>query len=187
MKRDVTKKRLADCFMKLAEKKDVSKITVREIAEQSNVSSQTFYNYFQDKYELILWIYSDLGSETYKQFIHGEIDLREFIYRCLNFYDEYARFMVNILNNTHGTDSFWRNSSDREIRGFERFIIQYYGEEALTDEIRVHIRMFAYGCTEIASAWLQKPNHISPEILTEYIISFVPDTLRKYLTKEPEK
>ena len=186
MKRDITKKRLADGFMKLAEKKDVSKITVREIAEQSNVSSQTFYNYFQDKYELILWIYSNLGAEAYRQFIAKEIDLREFIHRSLKFYEEYAPFMINILNNTHGADSFWRNSSDREIQGFERYITQHYGEEALSDEVKVHVRMFAYGCTEIASAWLQRPNRISPEVLTNYIISFVPQTLSQYLMKDPE-
>lgn len=55
---------LADSFMEIAEKIPIEKITIKEITDKAGVIRPTFYNHFQDKYELIEWIikYRVLGS-----------------------------------------------------------------------------------------------------------------------------
>lgn len=47
---------LADSLKKLVEKKPVEKITIKEITDKAGVIRPTFYNHFQDKYELLEWI-----------------------------------------------------------------------------------------------------------------------------------
>ncbi len=47
---------LAESFKRLVEKKPVEKITIREITDLAGVIRPTFYNHFQDKYELLEWI-----------------------------------------------------------------------------------------------------------------------------------
>lgn len=47
---------LAESFKKLALEKPIEKITIREITDSAGVIRVTFYNHFQDKYELIEWI-----------------------------------------------------------------------------------------------------------------------------------
>ena len=47
---------LADSFKRLVEKKPIEKITIREITDLAGVIRPTFYNHFQDKYELLEWI-----------------------------------------------------------------------------------------------------------------------------------
>lgn len=47
---------IADAFKNLMEKKDFNKITVKMIATESGIMRSTFYNYFQDKYEILEWI-----------------------------------------------------------------------------------------------------------------------------------
>ena len=47
---------IADAFKRLVEKKDFNKITVKMIAAESGIMRSTFYNYFQDKYEILEWI-----------------------------------------------------------------------------------------------------------------------------------
>ena len=47
---------LADSFKELVEKKPIEKITIREITDLAGVIRPTFYNHFQDKYELLEWI-----------------------------------------------------------------------------------------------------------------------------------
>ena len=47
---------LADSFKELALEKPIEKITIREITDRAGVIRVTFYNHFQDKYELIEWI-----------------------------------------------------------------------------------------------------------------------------------
>lgn len=52
---------LAESFKELALKQPVEKITIKEITDGAGVIRTTFYNHFQDKYELLEWIiYTDL-------------------------------------------------------------------------------------------------------------------------------
>ena len=47
---------LADSLKELAAKRPIEKITIKEITDQAGVIRPTFYNHFQDKFELIEWI-----------------------------------------------------------------------------------------------------------------------------------
>ena len=47
---------LAESFKELALEKPVEKITIKEITDRAGVIRVTFYNHFQDKYELLEWI-----------------------------------------------------------------------------------------------------------------------------------
>ena len=47
---------LAESFKELVLEKLVEKITIKEITDRAGVTRVTFYNHFQDKYELLEWI-----------------------------------------------------------------------------------------------------------------------------------
>lgn len=47
---------LAESFKELASKTAIDKITIKEITDKAGVIRPTFYNHFQDKYELLEWI-----------------------------------------------------------------------------------------------------------------------------------
>ncbi len=47
---------IVNSFKKLLMEKDFRKITVKMIAQESGIMRSTFYNYFQDKYEILEWI-----------------------------------------------------------------------------------------------------------------------------------
>jgi probable dihydroxyacetone kinase regulator len=47
---------LAAGLKELAAQKPIEKITIKEIADKAGVIRPTFYNHFQDKYELLEWI-----------------------------------------------------------------------------------------------------------------------------------
>ena len=47
---------LAESFKELAKKHPIEKITIKEITDMAGVIRPTFYNHFQDKYELMEWI-----------------------------------------------------------------------------------------------------------------------------------
>ena len=47
---------LAEALKELAEKHPIEKITIKEITDRAGVIRPTFYNHFQDKYELLEWI-----------------------------------------------------------------------------------------------------------------------------------
>lgn len=47
---------LAESFKELATQRSIEKITIKEITDKAGVIRPTFYNHFQDKYELLEWI-----------------------------------------------------------------------------------------------------------------------------------
>ena len=55
MKNDTTKQALANALKQLLQKKQVTKITINDIAEACGVSRMTFYYHFKDIYDLADW------------------------------------------------------------------------------------------------------------------------------------
>lgn len=53
----ITKQAIAKAVKELTRKKPFDKISVGEITEECGLNRQTFYYHFQDKYELLSWIY----------------------------------------------------------------------------------------------------------------------------------
>ncbi len=47
---------LAESLKELAKTRPIDKITIKEITDKAGVIRPTFYNHFQDKYELLEWI-----------------------------------------------------------------------------------------------------------------------------------
>lgn len=47
---------LAESLKELTESRPIEKITIKEITDKAGVIRPTFYNHFQDKYELLEWI-----------------------------------------------------------------------------------------------------------------------------------
>lgn len=47
---------LVESFKELVLKRPIEKITIKEITDKAGVIRPTFYNHFQDKYELLEWI-----------------------------------------------------------------------------------------------------------------------------------
>ena len=59
----ITKKKIAKVFKKLVSDSGFEKVTIAKIMQESNMRRQTFYDYFQDKYELADWIFQQEAIE----------------------------------------------------------------------------------------------------------------------------
>ena len=67
MKRKTAREILVDAFREVAGSKDVDKITVKDITENCGYSTATFYRHFRDKYDLIVWSYTQAVTATMKK------------------------------------------------------------------------------------------------------------------------
>ena len=66
---------LAESFKELACQQSIEKITIKAITDKAGVIRPTFYNHFQDKYELLEWIIRKQILEPIKPLIHaGMVD-----------------------------------------------------------------------------------------------------------------
>jgi len=53
------KKVIADALLSLSEQKSLSKITIKDIQDETGFSRQTFYNHFRDMADLLHYIYRE--------------------------------------------------------------------------------------------------------------------------------
>jgi len=75
MSKESTKQILADSFKELVVTNNhIDKITIKDITDKSGVIRSTFYNHFQDKYELLEWIiFEELIKPIFPLFQGGYI------------------------------------------------------------------------------------------------------------------
>lgn len=71
MQKQATNQILADSFKELVLTEPIEKITIKEITDKAGVIRPTFYNHFQDKYELLEWIIRTELIEPVIPFLEG--------------------------------------------------------------------------------------------------------------------
>ena len=64
---DQTKYIFAQSIKDLMAKQPLDKITVTDIVKHSGMTRQTFYRYFQDKYDLVNWYFEKLADKSFRQ------------------------------------------------------------------------------------------------------------------------
>ncbi len=58
-RKDLTKRLIADGFKELMMKKSFEKLSIMDITTIAGIRRPSFYNHFQDKYDLLEWIVTD--------------------------------------------------------------------------------------------------------------------------------
>lgn len=130
-----TKKNLKQTLLQLMDKKPFDKISVSELCEEAATSRITFYNYYEDKYDLLDDIYNDLQAEMEAEFnkLQGENnktgDIRTSYHNLavcfLNMFSQSAHFFhhVNPLDSPEIMKSIYHFT----VKHFSDFRMQYKG------------------------------------------------------------
>lgn len=161
----ITKKAIASGFKELTKKKSFDKITVQDITEICGLNRQTFYYHFQDKYELVDWIYY---NETISLIIN---DLT---------YENWDQKVLQMLTKMKSEDYFYENTlkaaMENEFREYlyrltcELFldIINKIDENGhLEEDNKKFIAGFyAFGIVGIIISWAQHGMKETPEYIT---------------------
>jgi AcrR family transcriptional regulator len=93
MAMDITKDALAEALRRLMLKRPVDRISVMDIVTLSGYSRKTFYNHFQNKEELLVWIFNEDVLDLARKYIlcgnnaehlKASVDYYDFVSRHLN-------------------------------------------------------------------------------------------------------
>lgn len=161
----ITKKAIAAGIKELTRKKSFEKITVSDITEICGLNRQTFYYHFQDKYELVNWIY-------YNEAI-------SLVINDLN-YENCGEKVQLMLSRMKSEDYFYINTLKASVRDeFEEYLFKVIrelfcdiiekiaGDNKMEEsEIRFIAEFYAYGTVGLIIAWAQNGMQETPEYLT---------------------
>lgn len=162
---NITKKAIVEGFKELARTKPVSKISIADITNICGLNRQTFYYHFQDKFELLHWIYY---NECFIKLVDG-IDFQNWNQKLL--------IALSIINKDK---AFYRNTIKGQEEEFKVYLFNVTNTlfcdaiEKLDSEHRVneedkkfYAEFFSYGICGIVIQWIKNGMKETPEKLAE--------------------
>lgn len=171
----ITKKAFADGIKELMKKKSFEKISVSDITQACGLTRQTFYYHFQDKYELVNWIY-------YNEVITVVTKDRTFENWSDGFYD-----MLSIMKNEqHFYENALKISGQNSFQDYlflvsRELLLELIGMITIGKEIdeadRAFIaEFFSFGIVGVISNWAKEGMKETPKALTEHLKHLVEDS-----------
>lgn len=170
-----TDQMLADSLKELALGRPIEKITIKEITDKAGVIRPTFYNHFQDKYELMEWIINTELLEPVAPLIRAGMTKEAMILLLTNIEKEKAFY--NKAIRMEGVVTF-HDVAMKCATGFLSRIIM----ERASGKTPKHVWLspeiisayYAHAMCFVAEGWINTGMSISPQEMGEayhYIIT----------------
>lgn len=170
----LTKRLLKEGLLKLLEKKDISKITVTELCEESSINRATFYRHYQTPRDIITEIRHDLFDNVMaikqRGRQHNDV-LRWLEDMCQYFYEN--KDLLKVM---------FRSRSDEEfVSMINEMYTQYFGvirrSEMVADLDDVELKLTAYcfagGVYYTLRQWILENNEKTPKEIAKVIYRFL--------------
>lgn len=180
-KKKSAKEYLAESAIELLSHGDVDSVTVSDIANNCGVSTRTFYNYFRDKHDLFLYIYTR-ELEQYFQANKEGLGFHQFMLWTGAILWEYKDFFDNFQRYT-GQNNF-RDSVFQPLCDYYERIVRECFHEPVTKDIHDAIDFWVNGMVSYVSRAYGKPVLEPYEPACEKFARYMPEQLKKYLYNE---
>jgi probable dihydroxyacetone kinase regulator len=175
-KRDLTKELLAGCFKELMLTTPFDKITIKMITDRAGLIRPTFYKHFQDKYEVLEWVFETEVAASVDLLItnHMELDAVVMLCRCLG---RDRKFYRRAWEMEPGPNSFetilTRYVYQTFLKLADRFSVKTVDKvPVLTPEMIS--TYYTYGLVNVIRDWITSNLELTPEELAEsyqYLLS----------------
>lgn len=160
-----THRALKKALYKLLQKQDFDKITVNDLCEEALVSRASFYQNFEDKYQLLKLCLLDIKNQLsdYGQFT-GE---KQFLTNLTDFIEENQLLFKHILvsDNTE-LMSLFINHIEKDM---ESTLISRKGVDQLSESDKVHITFFTGGLIHLLFSQLHTSDPINKEATVDFL------------------
>ncbi|MFZ5988251.1 MAG: TetR/AcrR family transcriptional regulator [Bacillota bacterium] len=167
-----TKMVLKESFIKLLERKDISKISIKEICEDADINRATFYAHYSDQYDLLRKIEDELldNISAYIAEFYEKNDnmnavlLAEKIFEYLK---ENAK-LCKLFLSERGDFSFQKQVM---MLVYDIIIAELTDNNKITKEDAEYVYSFTItGCVGIVQKWLDEDMKKSPHYMAEMVI-----------------
>lgn len=172
----ITKRAIAEALKQLCKEKPFEKISISDITSVCGLNRQTFYYHYQDKYELLSWIYYNENFAA----IADDISL-----------ENWDQKICELLNNLKREKIFYMNTIKEQEQTFESYLfemtkalfkeaIMILDEKGkLTEEERdFDAGFYAYGLCGIIMEWVEKGMKMEPKEVADRLKSLARATER---------
>ncbi len=171
----ITKKAISQGLKELMKKKSLDKITIADITEICGLNRQTFYYHFQDKYELVNWIYyNEAISAISKDLTFENWDKK--VLELLKIMKEESYFYQNALRDTNSNEfhNYLFCVSNEIFIDIIEHLVQPNDLESID---KTFIAEFlSYGVVGMIVAWAKNGMKQSPENISTHLRAIIEDS-----------
>ncbi|WP_423188498.1 dihydroxyacetone kinase transcriptional activator DhaS [Alkalibacterium sp. f15] len=171
----ITKKVIAYSFKTLMQKEPFAKISVSDIMKKADLRRQTFYYHFQDKYELIEWIYHTESQENISDlldFEHWDSILKQ-IFVYFNREQKFYKNALAVYEQNGFSNSLYVNLRELFLKILND---DHVPCERFTDEKKNLVSSFlGHGMVGIIKDWIQSGCKVSPEKMAYNVYTYLLD------------
>lgn len=164
---NITKKALAEGMKKLMSEKPFAKISITDICELCGMNRKTFYYHFQDKYELVNWIFDIEFISVARQ--KKYTDSWEMFSALFAYFDENREFYRNALTVTD-YNSFRQHFHELLSTIFTKRMSELFKDESISDKKKsfcIHVLSDAF--ISAAERWLTDKEKLTAVEFCEYL------------------
>ena len=149
----ITKKILKESLLELMQNKPVSKITIKEICDLSDMSRSTFYLHYQDQFELLEDIEKEVLEKTFENLrkIDSPMNTMESIEAFLNYVKEH-RTTFGVLLCQPENELFQQSI----ISNVQKYVQKSAPEIDEIPTARYVYTFIMYGSLNVIKVWIDK-------------------------------
>ena len=155
--------------------------TVQEIVDNCGYSPATFYRQFKDKYDLIAWEHTRAVAEIVDQTSSDDYQWKQTLYDGARLYNENKDYLINLLRNTSGHDSFMRYMTQINCAALEKYIRSVNGNQNLTHAEMMYVKIYCHGIVGLACGWILGEIDATLEEIAEVYERSIPEPIKNYL------
>ncbi|MFD1707708.1 TetR/AcrR family transcriptional regulator [Siminovitchia sediminis] len=177
-----TRKLIMDSFIELSGKKEFKDITVKDITTEAMINRATFYYHFEDIYDLLEKVLSEVlfinlnGNDFEDKSLNEET--------MMELFKAITNFQTSLSNRCHRgyEDTIARIIRDQLEIIFYNMLLRQYGPEE-NEGLKISAVMLSWGLYGASVEWRRESNQLSPE---EFIKRAVPYVLAGVNTTPPQ-
>ncbi|HAH76266.1 MAG TPA: hypothetical protein DCL62_08950 [Kandleria vitulina] len=177
------KRIIGSSFLELSEKKSINKITIANIVENCELTQPTFYRYFKDKYDMMIWIYVNEIGKSFEKIGTDKHEWKDTIIDGVVYFRENKKFLINALKHTSGRDSFLWQMSKMNIEFMENEIKKEMHTKEFPKDLSILIKIYCYGTIQFLCEWLIEDIPLDPNELASLLEKSIPEDLKPFLYK----
>ncbi len=173
---DSVRYRLANGMKECMRRAPVEKITVKEIAETSRVTRQTFYRNFQDKYDLINWYFDKILLESFEHMGEGKTVYDGLVNKFEYIQMEHLFFQAAFKNDEQNC---LRQHDFELIQQFYTRQLENRLGRKLSREIQFQLEIYCQGSVYMTTQWVLGYRKCTAEELARALTDAMPERLGK--------
>lgn len=177
MKSANNRTRFAQALTELLEHKNLETISVSDIARQSGRTRQSFYHYFRDRDDLLMWMYQEEFADMFAA--HDSFSWDELVLYMLRELQK-KRAVYREMLRTASDQTLFRIMRAYTHTLYGRMIAYRTGKE-MDERTSILLQMYSGGGIELAARWIREGMRIPIEELRELFLLGMPELLREKL------